>query len=108
MKRLIVLVLVAVLMNGCKKLGNARQTSSDTTAFQPDPPAITQIGTPIGNAVKKTIGTSGGSLTSGDGRIVVTIPANALAANTDISIQAVTNTAPGGIGVGYHLMPPIN
>jgi hypothetical protein len=107
MKRLIALVLVAVLMYGCKKSGNAKQSSStsDTTTFKPDPPAITPVGTPIGTIVTKTIGSAGGSLTSADGRVILTIPANALAANTDISVQPVTNNAPGGIGAGYHLMP---
>ena len=107
MKRLIALVLVATLMYGCKKSGNGKQTttSSDTTTFKPDPPAVTPVGTPTGTIVTKTIGSAGGSLTSADGRVNLTIPANALAANTDISIQPVTNNAPGGIGVGYHLMP---
>ncbi len=78
---------------------------SSGTGFDTIPPAVTAIGIPVGNKVTKTIGTSGGSITSDDGRVQLTIPPGALSANTDISIQAVTNTCPNGIGVSYDLLP---
>ena len=51
------------------------------------------------------IGAGGGSVATPDGRIAVTIPAGALAANTLISIQPLTNTAHGKIGAAYRLTP---
>lgn len=68
-------------------------------------PAITAVGTPVGDPVTKTIGTSGGSIASPDGVMELTIPAGALSINTAITIQPVTNKAPGGIGVAYDLLP---
>ena len=97
----IIPALTVLLLNGCKK----SDSGSSTTTVDNQPPAITAIGTPAGSPVTKTIGTGGGTLTSADGRLQLTIPANALTANTAISIQPVTNTAPGGIGLSYHLMP---
>jgi hypothetical protein len=56
-------------------------------------------------AVETTIGPAGGSLSSGDGKVTVLIPAGALAVNTTISIQPFTNTAPGGNGSSYRFAP---
>ncbi len=97
------LLLVAV---GCKKLNplsninNILQTIDDSI-----PAAVTDIGTPTGTAVTKNIGGSGGSIVSDDGRIEVDIPAGALSANTNITIQPVTNNCPGGSGFAYDLLP---
>lgn len=68
-------------------------------------PAITAVGTPVGSPVTKNVDASGGSLASPDGKLVLSIPAGALSASTAISIQPVTNTAPGGIGSAYQLLP---
>lgn len=94
------LLIVLLALYSCKK--------SDSSNNNPSPsyiPAVTPIGTPVGNPVSKAIGSSGGSLVSPDGRIELNIPAGALSSNTNISIQPVTNEAPGGIGLSYHLMP---
>ena len=65
----------------------------------------TGVGTPDGAAVSATIGAAGGSLTSDDGALTVTVPAGALAADTEVGIQAITNTAWGGLGPAYRLTP---
>ncbi len=65
----------------------------------------TAVGVPSGSPVSATIGAAGGSLSSTDGRISVTIPAGALASNTVIGIQPITNMALGRIGAGYRLTP---
>ena len=70
-----------------------------------DTPEITSTGTPNGNPVTKTIGSSGGSVVSDDGKFTIIIPAGALKDNLDITIQPITNEAPGGIGGGYELLP---
>jgi hypothetical protein len=92
------LLMIMGLFPSCKK-------SDSPEELRDRPAAITPVGTPIGPQTSKSIGTSGGSISSPDGRIELTFPAGALNANTTISIQPVTNTCPGGIGISYHLMP---
>ncbi len=76
-----------------------------------DPPATinygtpTAVGTPTGVSNSATIDASGGTIFSADGRLEIIIPANALSTSTTITIQPVTNTTPGGAGVGYSLTP---
>lgn len=95
---LLFILILTVLFSSCKK--------SDSSDQLPDrQPAVTPVGTPVGTADTKTIGTAGGSIKSTDGRIELVFPSGALNANTTISIQPVTNTSPGGIGLSYHLMP---
>jgi hypothetical protein len=101
MRYTILLTAIVVLLYGCNKTDSA----PPVVTLPNLPPAITLVGTALGNPVTKTIGPGGGTLMSADGRVELSFPANALLANTDISIQPVTNTAPGGAGVSYHLMP---
>ncbi len=71
-----------------------------------NPPASTAAGTPIGIPSTASIGPLGGSLSGPDGtRISVTIPADALSSPIDVSIQPITNNAPGGLGNAYRLQP---
>ena len=74
----------------------------------PTTPSATAVGTidnnKIGNGATIEAAT-GGSITSVDGKISMTIPAGALAADTLISIYPITNTAHGGIGGGFRLTP---
>ena len=65
----------------------------------------TAVGTATGSAVTASIGVAGGSLSSLDGKLVVTVPAGALAANTVISIQTLSNNAHGKVGSAYRLTP---
>jgi len=62
-------------------------------------------GTPTGTLVTQTIDANGGSVASADGRLALTIPAGALSAATDITIQPITNTGPNGEGLAYRLLP---
>lgn len=70
-------------------------------------PAITGVGAPIAGVplASASLGAAGGTLTSGDGQVVLTIPAGALAATTTIGIQAIDNLAPGGTGYAYRFTP---
>jgi len=114
-KRFCYLLMILASLSGCKKavslitnnLPPPPPTAVDSsgTGFDTIPPAVTPVGTAVGNIITKTIGASGGSITSDDGRVQLTIPPGALSANTNISIQAVTNTCPAGIGLAYDLLP---
>jgi hypothetical protein len=93
----IIVVFSAILLS-CKKSGS-------TAAPDENSPIITEIGAPTGILSDTTIGPSGGTLQSADGRLTVTIPADALSSATTISIQPITNNAPLGLGFGYRLLP---
>ncbi len=67
--------------------------------------AMTPIGEPEGMVTTQTIGSAGGVVSSPGDRIVLTIPPGALAAPTDITIQAIGNPMPGGIGQAFRLGP---
>lgn len=68
-------------------------------------PLVTDRGTAQGNAATTTIGSSGGTLSTADGKLTVTIPAGGLSSNTTISIQPISNEGPLGLGMGYRLSP---
>jgi hypothetical protein len=68
-------------------------------------PIVTAKGTPSGDAASTSIGNSGGTLTSADGNLIITIPSGALSSATNITIQPISNEAPLGIGQGYRLEP---
>ncbi len=70
----------------------------------PDP-TTTPAGTPNGAVTTQSIGAAGGSLTSTDGTVTISVPAGALATATDISIQPITPQSPGAVGTGYRLGP---
>lgn len=107
LKRLLsigVLFCIPVVMSAC---GGAGDTGGDPppAATATPAPTATAVGTPTGDPVSATIGRSGGSLSSADGKIVLTVPAGALAADTVIGIQPLTNMAHGRIGAAYRLTP---
>ncbi|MBN9430018.1 MAG: hypothetical protein J0H09_26295 [Burkholderiales bacterium] len=68
-------------------------------------PLSTAKGTPMGGPTTASIGAGGGTLTTPDGRIRLTVPAGALSVLTTLSIQPISNHAPGRIGNGYRLLP---
>ncbi|MBL0740933.1 hypothetical protein [Chryseolinea lacunae] len=78
---------------------------NDNPSPQSSEPVVTEPGTPLGDKVSGSIGTTGGTLQSADGKLKITIPAGALSANTTVSVQPISNTAPLGLGHGYRLEP---
>ena len=82
--------------------GQDAGSDAGSFALQPKP---TAEGTPIGDAVVVSVGPGGGTVASQDGVISLNIPANAVSAATDISVQTITNTAWGGLGNAYRLSP---
>src|SRR5258708_2872779 len=67
--------------------------------------AATEVGTPVGDKVAKDIGPEGGTLSSPDGRVTLTVPKNALTETLPFSIQPITNKADGGQGLAYRFGP---
>ncbi|GBF06027.1 hypothetical protein DAERI_070025 [Deinococcus aerius] len=61
-------------------------------------------GTPGGQSGSAVVGPGGGTLTSADGRVRVTIPAGALGKDTTLSVQPITATAPHA-RLAYRLSP---
>jgi len=62
-------------------------------------------GTSVGSPVTATMDSTGGTIASSDGRLVMTFPAGAVTAATDVSIQNITSTVPNGLGSAYRLLP---
>ncbi|CCH03120.1 hypothetical protein FAES_5121 [Fibrella aestuarina BUZ 2] len=74
----------------------------------PENPATgtpTPVGKPIGTAFTVTISPAGGVVASPDGKLSLTVPAGAVSKATQLTIQPVENTAPNGVGLGYHISP---
>ena len=86
----------------CKK--NDSDPTSSTPPSTEGTPEPTPVGTPVGPATTMTMGPAGGTITSSDGTVTLTIPPGALVADTMISVQAITNNAPGGL-TAYRLGP---
>lgn len=100
MKHLFLVLFLACGFLACKKPGSPDGTPDP----QPQQPDVRPHGTPVGTSIKKTIGAAGGTIASG-GNITVDIPAGALAANTELTLQEVTNTLPGSPGKSFRLEP---
>ncbi|MBZ5857703.1 hypothetical protein [Flavihumibacter profundi] len=98
-KDILLFLSLFVLLNSCKK-------SFIQVPDQPDgTPAITEVGEPVGDPITKTIGINGGEIVSADGRLQLSIPAEALLGDMEISVQPIMNEAPGGTGLAYQLLP---
>lgn len=67
--------------------------------------ALTPVGTATGDAVQAMVPATGGTLVSADGRLTLEVPAGALPTSQLLTIQPITNQAPGGVGVAYRLGP---
>lgn len=63
------------------------------------------FGDPVGPVVTETIGRDGGTVTSADGKLTLTVPDGALASDTPIGVQELTNTSVHGRGSAYRLTP---
>ena len=88
---------------GSSDSGPAASSGGTTTTL---PVAVaTAVGEPNGAAASATIGAAGGSLTSLDGSLSLTIPPGALGADTNIQIQPITNLAHGGLAQAFRLAP---
>jgi hypothetical protein len=65
----------------------------------------TEAGTPVGDKVSNEIGPAGGTLSSSDGRLTLTVPPNAVSESVSFSIQPISNNVEDGVGLAYRLEP---
>jgi hypothetical protein len=98
-------IIVPVALWSCKKDSASRNGGTGTSVPLDTTAAVTPVGTPTGTPVSKSIGQAGGTLLSADGKLLLTIPAGALTVATNITIQPVTSTMPGSLGLSYDLKP---
>src|SRR5450432_176558 len=106
MPRIYSILLILAFASSCKKSSSPGNGSTGTGSTTTDTSiAITDVGTPIGTPVTKTIGAAGGTISSTDGRMDLIIPPGALSTNVAITIQPITNECPGGLGAGYDFLP---
>jgi len=63
------------------------------------------VGTPTASATTASLSPAGGSLTSADGQLTLTIPPGALSGPVDLTVQPLDNTANGGLLSGWRLGP---
>ena len=92
-------LITAIILCACKK--NDLQPPDDNNN-KPEP---TKVGIADGVLVSKTLDENGGTITSGDGKVELVLPAGALKSSTAISIQPISNNAPGGVGKAYRFLP---
>jgi hypothetical protein len=95
---------VAAVPLGLSACGGTSDPGGNNGGNDPDP-TTTPVGTPNGAVATQSIGAAGGTLTSTDGTVTITVPAGALATPTDITIQPVTPQSPGAVGTAYRLGP---
>lgn len=98
MKSVIRLLLIFFVLFSCSE-DNQHNPHQNTME-----PAVTGVGIPDGAAVTTEIGPSGGSLSSADGILEITIPPGAVTGNTTFGVQPITNFCPGGKSA-YRLLP---
>jgi hypothetical protein len=83
----------------------APETASTPVTATGLQPAATAVGVASGAATSASVGAAGGRVSTADGALVLDVPAGALASDTVISIQPLSNLAHGGRGAAYRLAP---
>ncbi|WP_176064551.1 hypothetical protein [Anaeromyxobacter diazotrophicus] len=68
-------------------------------------PTPSAVGQPTGHRRSLVIDATGGTVASTDGVLTLTVPAGALTGPVNVTVDAITNTAPGGVGTAYRLGP---
>ena len=67
-------------------------------------PAVTDVGTAAGHPATAQLGPDGGTITSSDGLVTLTVPPGALSQSATFGVDALTATAPGAVRA-YRLSP---
>jgi len=67
--------------------------------------AVTPVGEPLGEAISMRIGATGGSLSTPDGALTLTVPPGAFDREHEVSIRRIGNQAPGAKGGAWRIEP---
>lgn len=94
-------ILCAFSMLACKK-DKAKPDADEPIVVVP---LERPKGASMGAAVTKLIGPAGGRIVYGQGRLIINIPAGALAAETAVGIEPITKTNIAGVGQSFRLTP---
>jgi len=97
--------LLAMMLTACGAGSGDDEGRSGGGGSPQELPVATAVGEPVGEAVSEVLGPAGGSISSADGRVTLTVPAGALTSDTTISMQPIANHAHAGIGGGVRLGP---
>lgn len=117
MKRLLIILIAmaCIAATSCKKNNDHPATGTeepDTDGPGTEPAdgdaVVTEIGRPTGEMAQKTIGPSGGTLTSVDGTAELTIPAGALEKEQTITLQPVESKLPQRLQKNAYRIGPDN
>ncbi|OQP52566.1 hypothetical protein A4H97_24905 [Niastella yeongjuensis] len=92
--------LAAVCFSACKK----GQDGIDSNNSKEEG-LVTVVGLPAGTPVSKFIGSSGGSISSIDGRLTIEVPAGAFTTDQQITVQPISNNGPHGVNNAYRITP---
>lgn len=95
------LATLLVYIAGCKKTPKNSDNGPSPLFGEP---VITAKGQAVGTAITKQIDAAGGTLTSQDGKLTITVPAGTVSSSTTFSIQPITNTLTQG-KPAYRLLP---
>lgn len=103
---LVVFITLCIALFSCSKKSNDGSEIPAPTPIPGTPSTAfkSEHGAPIGAIVTATIGAAGGAIQTPDGNIKLTIPAGAVSANTNFSIQQVENKF-GSKSPAYRLLP---
>jgi hypothetical protein len=93
----IIVFFILIVTAGCNLSSG---TAGDEIIYAP-----TEVGTPVGEKVTKDIGLGGGTLSSPDGRLTLTVPPNTVSQTVSFAIQPITNKAVNGRGAAFRLEP---
>lgn len=102
LSRLAWTVAAALALTACGGGGSDSQPPPNPTGPKP---AVTPVGTAQGVPTSAALTSAGGSVSSSDGKLTITVPEDALKVATTLTIQPIANNAPGRLGAGYRLLP---
>ncbi|MBO9202292.1 MULTISPECIES: hypothetical protein [Niastella] len=92
--------LATVCMLACKKSQDGNDSNNSK-----EEGLVTAVGAPAGTPVSKSIGNTGGSISSTDGRLTIDVPAGAFNTAQQITIQPISNNGPSGVNKAYRITP---
>lgn len=104
-KFILIPILATFLVNVIAGCGGGGGGSGGRTPSASAVPAATSVGQSTGPAMTAVIGPAGGTLASADGKLSIAVPAGALAQDTTVGIEPITDMTRGGQGTAYRLTP---